>query len=122
VAYTAAADFELPRLVDDRLDAQDQAEFVVHLQPIVFHPVFDPSTGQTVGLAVGQDFAIETGMRRDGPFLAGRGETRADGLARGLRQGSGGLGADPRRRSTRMSDYTLFLDLAKEVQPPDKAF
>jgi quercetin dioxygenase-like cupin family protein len=28
--------------------------------------------------------------------------------------------ADPRRRSTGMSEYTVFLDLAKEAKPPDK--
>src|ERR1700690_629230 len=30
------------------------------------------------------------------------------------------MGAGARRRSTGMSEYTVFLDLAKEAQPPEK--
>ena len=58
-AKTIATNLELPRLIDDRFDAQNLAELVVHLQPVVFHPVLDPSTWKTVLLAVGQDFAVE---------------------------------------------------------------
>src|SRR5437763_12019823 len=55
----ATADLELARLVDDRLDAQHLAELVVHLQPVVLHPMFDPRPGPAVLLAVGQYLAVE---------------------------------------------------------------
>jgi hypothetical protein len=59
LALALAANAELTRLVDDRLDPQDQAEFVVHLQPIVLDTMLDPGTGPAIFLAEGQDFAIE---------------------------------------------------------------
>jgi hypothetical protein len=54
-----AANLELARVVDDRLDPQDLAELVVHLQPVVLDPVLDPRPGPTVLLAVGQHLAVE---------------------------------------------------------------
>ena len=60
---TRAADLELAGLVDDRLDTQHQAEFVVHLQPVVLDPVLDPGTGHALLLARGKYLAIETGMQ-----------------------------------------------------------
>ena len=63
LANAESADFELTRLVDDGLDAEDEAEFVVHLQPVVFDPMLDASAGESVFLAIGEDFAVEAGMQ-----------------------------------------------------------
>jgi hypothetical protein len=54
-----AADLELARVIDNRLDAQDLAELIVHLQPVVL----DPCPGPAVFLAVGQHLAIEAGVQ-----------------------------------------------------------
>src|SRR5438132_7597307 len=59
LAHARAADTKLTRLVDHRLDAEDQTELVVHLQPVVFHAVFDAGTGPAFFLAVGEHFAQE---------------------------------------------------------------
>jgi hypothetical protein len=58
----ATTDLELTGLVDDGFDAEDEAELVVHFQPIVFHPMLDTGTGMTTFFEVAKDFAIETRM------------------------------------------------------------
>src|SRR5436309_10220028 len=58
-----AADAELAGLVNHGLHAEDQAELVVHFQPVVFHPVLDAGAGPALLLAGGQDFAVEAGMK-----------------------------------------------------------
>ncbi len=57
-----AEDSELARLVDHRFHAQDQTEFVVHLQPVFFHPVFDPRPRRALLLATREHFALEVAV------------------------------------------------------------
>lgn len=57
VSHAPAADAKLARVVDHGLDPQDLAELVVHLQPVVFHAMFDPSPWGTILLRVREDFA-----------------------------------------------------------------
>src|SRR5262249_18216367 len=54
-----AADLKRAWVVDDRLEAQHLAELVVHLQPVVLDPVFDPGPRPAILLAVGQHLAVE---------------------------------------------------------------
>src|SRR5271157_2160132 len=44
-------------------DPQDQGELVVHLQPVVLHPMFDPGSGPATFLAMGEDLAVKPGMK-----------------------------------------------------------
>src|SRR5262249_61907631 len=53
---------ELPRVVDHRLDPKYPPEFVVHLQPVILHPMLDPRTGMAPLLAVGEHLAVAPGM------------------------------------------------------------
>src|SRR5438270_12606381 len=55
-------DPELPRIVDHRLDPQHQTELVVHLQPVVLHPVFDPRPGPAILLAMSEHLTVEPRM------------------------------------------------------------
>jgi hypothetical protein len=59
VPFPLAADAELVRVVDHRLDPEDPAELVLHLQPVVFHPMLDPGSRQPLLLAVGGHLAEE---------------------------------------------------------------
>jgi len=56
VALLSAAtpDFELVRMIDDCLDTQDHAMLVVHLDPVLFHPVSDPGAGPALPHVVDQ--------------------------------------------------------------------
>ena len=46
-AADAAAHAKFLRLVDHRLDLEDEPGFLVHLEPVLFHPMFDPAPRQT---------------------------------------------------------------------------
>ena len=59
VSRAPAADAKLTRIVDHGLDPQDLAELVVHLQPVVFHAMFDAGPWSAVLLRVGEDFALK---------------------------------------------------------------
>jgi hypothetical protein len=50
-------------LIDDGLDTQDQAEFVVHFQPVLFHVVFDAAARLPFGFVIGQDFTVELAVQ-----------------------------------------------------------
>jgi len=56
-------DFEFAGVVDDSFHPQDLAELVIHLQPVVLHPVFDAGTGMTILLSVRQHFALEVAVQ-----------------------------------------------------------
>ena len=47
------------QIIYDGLMSSYNISFVVHLQPVVFHPVLDPSTWKTVHLTIGQDLAVK---------------------------------------------------------------
>jgi hypothetical protein len=55
-------DAKLSGIVDDGLDPQDNAELVVHLQPVVFHPMLDPGAGPAIFLATGEHLPVKPGM------------------------------------------------------------
>src|SRR6516162_5267784 len=55
-------DPELLRTVDDRFHAKDQAELVVHLQPVGLHAVLDPRAEPALVLVVGVDLAVEAAI------------------------------------------------------------
>ena len=57
-----AIDPELLRAVDDRFHPQDQAELVVHLQPVALHAVLDASAEPALVFVVGVDFAVEAAI------------------------------------------------------------
>jgi hypothetical protein len=62
-------------LIDDRLNPQDLAELVVHLQPVVFDPVLHARTRCAVLLAVGEDFSLKIAMQlasQEGENVCGR--------------------------------------------------
>ena len=63
VSRAPAADAKLARVVDHGLNPQDLAELVIHLQPVVFHAMFDPGTWSAVLLRVGEDFAGKVPMQ-----------------------------------------------------------
>jgi len=60
LALDPAANLKLTGVVDDRLDTQDLAKLVVHLQPVVLDPVLDAGPRPAVFLAIGQHLAVET--------------------------------------------------------------
>src|SRR6266404_3887486 len=62
-AFPPAPHAKFAWLVDDRLDTQDQAEFVVHFQPIVLHAMLDTRTGKAIFLAVTENLAVEAGVQ-----------------------------------------------------------
>lgn len=61
-ADSLSADFELPGVVDDGLDAEDQSAFVVHLDPVVSHAVFDSRAGDAIFSAFGEHLAVVMGI------------------------------------------------------------
>ncbi len=70
-----AAHAELPRLVDDRLDAKDQAELVVHFQPVVLHAMFNACPRPAFFLTVVEHLALEAWIElaaQEGKNIGGR--------------------------------------------------
>ena len=63
LAQAAATDAEFARLIDDRLDTENQTELVIHLEPVVLHALLDPGPGSAIFRARGQDFAVEVAMQ-----------------------------------------------------------
>ena len=63
LSHSLTADTKFPRLVDNRFDPKDKAEFVIHLQPVVFHAVLDSGAGPAIFLAIAQDFPVKAGMQ-----------------------------------------------------------
>ena len=61
VADAPTTDLELVRMIDDCLDAKDASVFVVHLNPVLFHPVFDPCARPAL-LEVAEDLASEVAV------------------------------------------------------------
>lgn len=59
VSNSLTANPKFTRLVDHRLDAQNQAELVVHFQPVVLDAMLDPGPGPAIAFAVGEHFAVE---------------------------------------------------------------
>jgi hypothetical protein len=56
------SDFESLRFIDHHLDTEDRTGFVIHLQPVLFHTMFDagsgnPLEGQVTDIA--DDFAFK---------------------------------------------------------------
>jgi hypothetical protein len=41
-----AVDFEFRRVINDHLQAENRTGFVVHFEPVLFHPVFDANAGK----------------------------------------------------------------------------
>ena len=58
-----APDSKLSGIVNHGLNPQDQAEFVVHIQPVVLHAVFDPGTGPAIFLTLSEYFPLESRMK-----------------------------------------------------------
>jgi hypothetical protein len=67
---TCPPDFELSGLIDDGLDAQDQAQFVVHLEPVVLHVVLDAGARFSFRSVARLYFTVEFAV----PFAAQIGE------------------------------------------------
>ena len=65
-----AVDPELLGRVDDRFHTQNQAELVVHLQPVGLHAVLDTGTEPAIAFIVGVDFTIKPAI----PFAAEKAE------------------------------------------------
>jgi len=63
ISLSQTANAKFTRVVDNRLDPQDLAEFIVHLQPVVFHAMFDASSWLAFLFAVGKDFTLEVAMQ-----------------------------------------------------------
>lgn len=74
-----SADEKAVRIVDDRFDAEDQAELVVHFDPVSADPMFDAHTFDT-GFEVFEDVGFEVA----GEFLA---EEAQDILSAEAKQG-----------------------------------
>jgi hypothetical protein len=53
---------KLSWIVDGGLDPRDQTELVVHLQPVVLHPMFDSGAGPAIFLATGEHLPVKLGM------------------------------------------------------------
>ena len=68
VTSSAAPDLEFIRTIDDGLDTQYAAVFVVHFYPVLFHPVFHPCAGPTLFVIVA-DFALEAPVEFSTEFL-----------------------------------------------------
>ena len=67
---TLPKDLEFSGLIDDGLDTQNLAQFVVHLEPVVLHEMFNASSRLTQRTITCLHFAIETFV----PFTAQVGE------------------------------------------------
>src|SRR6185369_11607594 len=59
---TGAPDGEVFGTVDDGFDAQDEAELVVHFEPVAFDAMLDACAEVSVGLGFGLEFAVETAI------------------------------------------------------------
>jgi hypothetical protein len=47
IAANLFSHFEFCRVIDDHLQAENRTGFVVHLDPVLLHPVFDANAGKT---------------------------------------------------------------------------
>jgi len=47
IAPDLFSDFELRRVINDHLQAENRTGFVVHFEPVLFHPVFDANVGKS---------------------------------------------------------------------------
>lgn len=55
-----AIDLELSGIIDNGFDAEHEARFVIHLDPVLLHTVFDASSGPAF-LEIVEDFSLEAG-------------------------------------------------------------
>jgi hypothetical protein len=85
-AAAAPADPEFLRLVDHRLDPEDRTGFVVHLDPVLFHPMLHPparhAAPELVLDSVGDQLALELAVElpaQEGQHVRGR-EAEGAGL------------------------------------------
>ena len=62
LAYSSATDLKLIGMIDHRFDAQYESLFVVHLDPVGSHPVFDPCSSGTL-LTIVEHLALEIAVK-----------------------------------------------------------
>ena len=62
IAFSMTTDFKLVWTVDNSLNSQYGSELVVHFYPVTFHPVFNPSTRQTLFIII-LDLALEVAVQ-----------------------------------------------------------
>src|SRR5271157_307179 len=61
-AFTLATDLELIGMIDHCFDAQYETVFVVHFDPVGFHPVFDPCASRPF-LTIVEHLSLEVGVK-----------------------------------------------------------